>query len=135
MQFKQIASYDNFLLASMTMGLLSENDIKCQLKDEHIVTIDPLLNPAVGGIKLLVEEKDFDRAVSIMKAAEEAYIKDIPCPDCNSLSLQVEEKINNPPGFWDRLKNQVLYGQPSTYSKQYRCTSCKHSFTELPASF
>ena len=66
MNFKQIASYDNFMLANMAMGLLTENDIKCQLKDEHIVTMDPLLNAAVGGIKLLVEEKD----VSIDKAKE-----------------------------------------------------------------
>ncbi len=135
MNFKQIASYDNFLLANMTMGLLTENEIKCQLKDEHIVTMDPLLNPAVGGIKLLVEEKDYDRALSIMKEAEYNYIKDIPCPNCKSLSLSVEEKINNPADFWGRLKNQVLFGQPSTYSKKYRCTNCKRVLDELPASF
>jgi len=135
MNFKQIASYDNFLLANMTLGLLTENEIKCQLKDEHIVTMDPLLNPAVGGIKLLVEEKDYDRALSIIKEAEYNYIKDIPCPNCKSLSLSVEEKTNNPTDFWGRLKNQVLFGQPSTYSKKYRCTSCSKSFSELPPSF
>ena len=56
MNFKLIATYDNYLLANMTMGMLTENNIKCQMKDENIVTVDPLLNPAVGGIKLLVEE-------------------------------------------------------------------------------
>ena len=135
MKFKQIASYDNYLLANMTMGLLTENDIKCQMKDEHIVTVDPLLNPAVGGIKLLVEENDFDRAVALMKEAESDYLKDIPCPKCKSHSLVVEEKTNNPTDFWGRLKNQVLYGQTSTYSKNYRCTNCKKSFSELPPSF
>ena len=135
MNFKQIASYDNFFFFFMTLGLLTENEIKCQLKDEHIVTMDPLLNPAVGGIKLLVEEKDYDRALSIIKEAEYNYIKDIPCPNCKSLSLSVEEKINNPTDFWGRLKNQVLFGQPSTYSKKYRCTSCSKSFSELPPSF
>mgnify|MGYP003539442030 FL=1 len=135
MNFKQIASYDNFFFFNMTLGLLTENEIKCQLKDEHIVTMDPLLNPAVGGIKLLVEEKDYDRALSIIKEAEYNYIKDIPCPNCKNLSLSVEEKINNPTDFWGRLKNQVLFGQPSTYSKKYRCTSCSKSFSELPPSF
>ena len=135
MNFKQIASYDNFFFFFMTLGLLTENEIKCQLKDEHIVTMDPLLNPAVGGIKLLVEEKDYDRALSIIKEAEYNYIKDIPCPNCKSLSLSVEEKTNNPTDFWGRLKNQVLFGQPSTYSKKYRCTSCSKSFSELPPSF
>ena len=135
MNFKIIATYDNYLLANMTLGLLTENDIKCQLKDEHIVTIDPLLNPAVGGIKLLVEEKDFDKAVALMKEAENDYLKDIACANCNSHSLIVEEKTNNPTDFWGRLKNQILFGQSSTYSKGYRCTSCKKYFSELPPSF
>jgi DNA-directed RNA polymerase subunit RPC12/RpoP len=135
MTFKQIASYDNYMLANMTMGLLSENGIKCQMKDEHIVTVDPLLNPAVGGIKLLVEENDFDHAVALMKEAENEYLKDIDCPYCNSRSLIVEEKTNQPSDFWGKLKNQVLFGQTSTYSKGYRCTSCKKYFAELPPSF
>lgn len=135
MKFKLIATYDNYMLANMTMGLLTENDIKCQMKDEHIVTIDPLLNPAVGGIKLLVEEGDFDRAVALMKEAEDDYLKDIACPRCKSHSLVVEEKTNFPTDFWGKLKNQVLYGQPSTYSKGYRCTACKKYFSELPPSF
>ena len=135
MNFKQIATYDNYMLANMTLGLLTENDIKCQLKDEHIVTIDPLLNPAVGGIKLLVEEKDFDRAVALMKEAENDYLKDIVCPYCNNQTLSVEEKTNNPTNFWGKLKNQVLFGQTSTYSKGYRCKNCKKYFSELPPSF
>lgn len=135
MNFKQIASYDNYLLANMTMGLFTENDIKCQLKDENIITMDPLLNAAVGGIKLLVEEKDYDRAVALMKEAENDYLKEIPCPNCKSVSLIVEEKINNPTDFWSKLKNQILFGQTSTYSKNYRCTNCKKSFSELPPSF
>lgn len=135
MEFKQVASYDNFLVANMTMGLMTENDIKCQLKDENIVTMDPLLNAAVGGIKLLVEAKDYDRAVLLMKQAEEDYLKDIHCPNCNSISIIVEEKSSNPTDFWGRLKNQLLYGQTSTYSKNYRCTNCKKLFSEIPASF
>lgn len=135
MNFKQIATYDNYMLANMTLGLLTENDIKCQLKDENIVTVDPLLNPAVGGIKLLVEENDFDQAVALMKEAENDYLKEIACPDCKSFSLVVEEKINNPTDFWGKLKNQVLFGQTSTYSKGYLCTTCKKKFAELPPSF
>lgn len=135
MNLRQIATYDNYMLANMTMGLLTEHDIKCQMKDENIITMDPLLNAAVGGIKLLVEEKDFDKAVALMREAENDYLKDIPCPNCNSLSLIVEEKTNNPTGFWGKLKNQVLFGQTSTYSKGYRCKACNKSFSELPSSF
>ena len=135
MSFKQIASYDNFMLANMTLGLLQENEINCHLKDEHIVTIDPLLNPAVGGIKLMVDEADFDKAQELIKEAEEAYIRDIPCPNCKNNSLVIEEKINKPDKFWDKLKNQIAYGQSETYSKKYRCQNCKSLFSELPLSF
>lgn len=135
MNFKQIASYDNYMLANMTMGLMTEHDIKCQLKDEHIITMDPLLNAAVGGIKLLVEEKDYDKAVGLMKDAEAAYVKEIACPNCKVHAFTIEEKTNKPSDFWGKLKNQALYGQTSTYSKKYRCTNCGKSFDELPASF
>lgn len=135
MKFKQIASYDNYMLANMTMGMLTENNIKCQMKDENIVTVDPLLNPAVGGIKLLVEEEDFDKAVALMKEAEADYLKDFPCPYCKTNALTVQEKTNNPSDFWGKLKNQILFGQTSTYSKGYRCTNCKRYFSELPPSF
>lgn len=135
MNFKQIASFDNFMLANMTLGMLTENGIKCHLKDEHIVTIDPLLNPAVGGIKLLVEESDFEKAKDLIRKAEDDFVKDIACPGCGVHALVVEERTNNPTGFWGKLKNQVLYGQPSTYSKGYRCTACNKIFSELPPSF
>jgi DNA-directed RNA polymerase subunit RPC12/RpoP len=135
MNFKQIASFDNFMLANMTLGLLQQNDINCHLKDENIVTIDPLLNPAVGGIKLLVFEADFDRAKELIRDAETAYLKDIACPKCQGHSLVVEEKINNPESFWGKLKNQIAYGQSATYSKKYRCTNCNTLFDELPLSF
>ena len=135
MNFKQIASYDNFMLANMTLGLLQENEINCHLKDENIVTIDPLLNPAVGGIKLLVAEADFDSALGLIKDAETAYLNDITCPYCKKAGLTAEEKINKPDTFWGKLKNQIAYGQTETYSKKYRCQHCKSIMNELPLSF
>ncbi|MBL0180861.1 MAG: DUF2007 domain-containing protein [Chitinophagaceae bacterium] len=135
MNFKQIASFDNFMLANMTLGMLQENEINCHLKDEHIVTIDPLLNPAVGGIKLFVEESEFEKAQALIRKAEEDYVKEIACPNCKAYALTVEEKTNMPADFWGKLKNQVAYGQSSTNSKKYRCTNCNKVFDELPLSF
>ena len=135
MNFKQIASYDNYLLANMTLGMLQGNGINCHLKDEYIVTIDPLLNPAVGGIKLLVEEMEYEKAQDIIKDAETAYLKEIPCPFCQQFNLSAEEIINQPVDFWGKLKNQIAYGQTATYRKQYRCSNCNHVFTQLPENY
>jgi hypothetical protein len=132
MVFKKIASYDNFMVANMTLGMLEENDINCHLKDENIVTIDPLLNPAVGGIKLMVAEVQYERALTILKDAETNYIQQIPCKICKKNTLSMEEKINNPTTFWGKLKNQIAYGQAETYQKLYRCSTCNNLFSELP---
>lgn len=133
MNFIQVASYDNYMSANMTLGMLQENDINCHLKDEYIVTIDPLLNPAVGGIKLMVAEGQQERAQQILKEAEVEYMKTIPCPNCQNFTLSAEEKINRPQSFWGKLKNQIAYGQEETHSKIYRCSNCKSIFSELPA--
>jgi Putative prokaryotic signal transducing protein len=132
MIFKKIASYDNFMVANMTLGMLEENDINCHLKDENIVTIDPLLNPAVGGIKLMVADVQYERALTILKDAEINYIQQIPCKICKKNTLVMEEKINNPTTFWGKLKNQIAYGQTETYQKLYRCSTCNNLFSELP---
>lgn len=132
MNFIQLASYDNYMSANMQLGMLQENDINCHLKDEYIVTIDPLLNPAVGGIKLMVAESQVDRAKELINEAEANYIATIPCPACHQLALTMEEKINRPESFWGKLKNIAAYGQESTHKKIYRCTSCKSIFSDLP---
>jgi phage FluMu protein Com len=105
------------------------------LKDENIVTIDPLLSPAVGGIKLMVEESDYDAAKGLIIEAENAYLKEIPCPNCKSHSLVVEEKINRPVGLWGKVKNMIAFGQTETYSKKYRCKNCNQLISELPLTF
>jgi DNA-directed RNA polymerase subunit RPC12/RpoP len=135
MNFKQIASYDNYMLANMTLGMLQENEIICHLRDENTITIDPLLSPAIGGIKLMVEEADFGKALTLLKEAEDQYLKEISCPNCNNHTLEVEETTNNPQSFWGKLKNQIAYGQSETYNKQYRCSNCKSLFSELPTNY
>jgi regulatory protein YycI of two-component signal transduction system YycFG len=134
MEFRLLAAYDNYVLANMALGLLQENNIECHLKDEHIVTLDPLLNPAVGGIKLMVAANQFEKAVSIIKETENEYLKDFTCPHCNTNSLIVEEKKETPTTFWGTVKNKILYGQSTLYSKKYRCQNCKSLLNELPIS-
>ena len=55
MNFKPLASFDNYMLANMTLGPAGERH-NCPSKDEHIVTVVPTQNPAVGSIKIWVEE-------------------------------------------------------------------------------
>jgi thymidine kinase len=130
-----LRTFDNYFFANITYTKLQDAGIDCFLRDENTVTIDPLISNAIGGIKLEVEESQFELAVELMKGAEVAYLNDITCPYCKKSGLTAEEKINKPDTFWGKLKNQIAYGQTETYSKKYRCQHCKSIMNELPLSF
>ena len=127
--------FDNYFFANITFTKLQDAGIECFLRDENTILADPLLSNAIGGIKLEVAEDQVELALELMKGAEEAYLNDIVCPYCNIPGLTAEEKIDKPETFWGKLKNQIAYGQTSTYTKKYRCQNCKSLMDELPASF
>jgi hypothetical protein len=51
----------------MDMGMLQAAGINCHIKDEYTITIDPLLSPALGGMKLMVEEADLEEALKMLE--------------------------------------------------------------------
>jgi hypothetical protein len=69
-KFIPIRSYDNYIYAHIVLGRLQDSDIICHLKDEYTITIDPLLSPALGGIKLMVAESQVARALEILAEPE-----------------------------------------------------------------
>jgi hypothetical protein len=70
MDFIALRSYDNYIPAHILMGRLEEEGIKCWLKDEYSVTIDPFLSNAIGGIKVMVASSQADRALELVKSWE-----------------------------------------------------------------
>jgi len=70
MKFLEVKSYDNYIEAHLMMGRLRNEFISCHLMNENSVTIDPFLSNAVGGIKIMVAEPQFERALEIVKDVE-----------------------------------------------------------------
>jgi hypothetical protein len=66
MNFIEVASFDNYITANITLGMLQEAGINCHLKDEYTITIDPLLSPMLGGIKIMVYEPQVQRAKELL---------------------------------------------------------------------
>lgn len=69
-RFIEIRSYDNYIYANIVLGKLRDAGINCHLKDEYTVTIDPLLSPALGGIKIMVAQSQVDRALELLEETE-----------------------------------------------------------------
>jgi len=66
MDYVELRSFDNYIEANIVMNMLRHNNINCHLKDENIITIDPLLSPALGGMKLMVHHVHVERAWNLI---------------------------------------------------------------------
>ena len=71
MNFVHLRSFDNYVNANIQLGMLQEAGINCHLQDEYTITIDPLLNYAIGGMKLMVYESQVPRAMQLLASTDE----------------------------------------------------------------
>jgi hypothetical protein len=70
-RFIEIGAYDNYIYAHIVLAKLRDAGINCHLKDEYTITIDPLLSPALGGIKLMVAQSQVGRAKELLEETSE----------------------------------------------------------------
>jgi hypothetical protein len=132
MDYIELRSFDNYIEANIVMNMLQHAQINCHLKDENIITIDPLLGPALGGIKLMVHHAHVERAWDEMERAEQAYLKDIPCPVCKAHALKAISITKKHKCKLGALASMLLNGHSVELTKMYRCAHCGYDFKELP---
>lgn len=132
MDYIELRSFDNYIEANIVLNMLRHNNINCHLKDENIITIDPLLSPALGGIKLMVHHAHVERAWDLMERAEEEYLKNIPCPICHVHALKAVSITKKHRCKLSALASMLLNGHSVEVTKVYRCTNCGYDFKEIP---
>lgn len=132
MDFVPIRSFDNYIEANIVLHMLQNENINCYLKDENIITIDPLLSPALGGMKLMVHHTQLERAWDLMSKAEERFLKDIPCPVCKKHALTSVSVTKQHKCKLGALASMLLTGQSVEVKKIYKCKACGYDFRELP---
>jgi hypothetical protein len=132
MNFIQVSSYDNYISANMQLSLLQEEGINCYLKDEYTVTIDPLLSPAIGGMKLMVYEAQSQRAKEIIEKAGKEFLLNIDCANCGKNTLELVTEIKKPVGLLQTISFLLINGQAEEVKKYYHCKTCGSNFSELP---
>lgn len=133
MNYIPIRAYDNYITANLEKALLQDAGINCYIKDEYTITIDPLLSPALGGMKLMVEETSLSAATDLLALSDKMFLETIACPDCGQFSLQFVEEVTYFTSWMDKFKSLLINGQDRKVKKYYRCSSCKHTLDELPA--
>ena len=131
--YQELRSFDNYLYANILLSRLKEEGFDCYLKDENTVTIDPLLSPAIGGMKLMVRSYDFARASTLLEQIEVEYLATISCPNCGKNTLQQLKKVSKPKNFFAAILQQLAMGSASQEKIIYKCSNCGATMNEIPA--
>lgn len=132
MDFVPLRSFDNYIEANIVLSMLMASNINCHLKDENTITIDPLLSPALGGIKLMVHHAHAERAWELLDEVEQQYLKSIPCPVCKEHGLKAVSITKEHRCRFGALISMLLNGRSVEVTKIYQCTYCGYDFKELP---
>lgn len=132
MNYIPIRAYDNYIKAAIELSLLKEAGIICHLKDEYTITIDPLLSPALGGMKLMIAEDQVLIAKKLLSDSNKLYLKTIACPNCEQNDLQFITEITDYKSWAGKIKSLLINGQEQQVTQFYRCRNCYHTFKELP---
>ncbi len=132
MNYIPIRAYDNYVKASIELSLLKEAGIICHIKDEYTITIDPLLSPALGGMKLMIAEDQVWQAKKLLADSDELYLKTVPCPNCKQHELQFIIETIHYTNWAGKIRSLLINGQEQQVTQFYRCNNCGHTFKELP---
>lgn len=133
MKFLPLRSYDNYIAAHLRLQQLEAEHIHAVLQDEYTVTIDPILSNAVGGIKILVPEAQWERAARVMEQLEDTYRKSVACPACGAFQLERVPNNKKPANWLTALLTWGFGSYAVSVNSVYRCFHCGHEMEQLPA--
>lgn len=128
MDFIAINSYNNYVDAHIARGVLEEEGINCWLKDEHTVTIDPILTNAVGGIKIMVYKDQAERAWDILSNLKKEQQLAVTCPQCGSNNIELVSTPRKAINWISAITTFFLGDFAMTVDKVNHCFDCKHEF-------
>lgn len=130
-----IKTFDNAIEAHIMKSKFVHENINCYLCDEHLMTINPLYNIAIGGIKLQVEPQDYGKAIAILDHYANAPLLldnglPIICPQCGSTDyFKGFKSFKNMIGFLSAILSLTLIIFPFYYKTVNKCKLCHHEFT------
>lgn len=134
MNFFTIKTFDNFVDAHLLKAKLESEGITCFLFDENMVSLNPLYNVTIGGIKLNVQESDSKQALEILSEIENTLIVDdnnevLKCPKCNSGNIYSNFKsMKDFKGVVAAIISLVFVIFPIYYKSVHKCKNCGEEF-------
>ena len=129
-----INTFDNSIETHLLKSKLESEGIRCYIFDENMVSLNPLYNITVGGIKLKIDEQDLGKASVIIKHINKSKLTDekneiIRCPKCNSADLYIGYKsMKDVKGILSIIVSVIFIIYPIYYKTVNKCKSCGNEF-------
>ena len=127
----QVRSFDNYIYANILLSRLKDAGIDCYLKDENTITIDPLLSPAIGGMKLMVHTSDLPRVNQLLDEFENDFLRTLSCPNCHNNNIQRLVKKSGPANVVAAFLARLFHGSEVLETVTYRCSYCGYSIDDI----
>lgn len=134
MELVTLKTFENAIEAHLLRSRLANEGVTSFIFDENIMTLNPLYNIMVGGIKLKVPDVDFDRAQEILRDIEGTPFRDennkvLDCPSCGSNNLYHNFKsFKGVAGAISAILTILLSVFPLYFNSVFRCKDCGHEF-------
>lgn len=129
-----IKTFDNAPEAHVFRIKLENSGIDSYIFDEETITLDPLMTIALGGIKLKVDETDFDAALNIITEIENTPLTNdnneiLKCPKCESSELYTGFKsMRGIKGIISIIISFFILVYPLSVKNVYKCKKCGNEF-------
>ena len=128
MEFVVLQSFTNYIDAHILLGRLKNEGIHCWLKNEATATIIPIWNNALGGIQLMVQKDQLQKATAVLTAIKEERKSHLICPQCSSHDIEYINTMRKPVN-WLSAAITFLLGDYALMPEQcYHCFHCGAEF-------
>ncbi len=128
MEWLPVNVYINYIDAHIAKGVLEEQGIDTWLKDENTVTIDPMLTNAVGGIKLMVQKEELQKAWEILDKLKQEQKAKVKCPKCSSHNIEYVSTPRKASNWVTALFGFFAGNQGIAIDKVNHCFDCGNEF-------
>lgn len=134
MKLVTIRTFDNSMDAHIFRTKLESVGIRCYLFDDTMVSLNPIYNVALGGIKLKVSDADAIKARKVIEAVEATPVTNdagepVTCPNCNSTDLYTGFKsMKGLKGIFSAFFSFLFGVYPIYFRSVYRCKNCGNEF-------
>ncbi len=119
-----VGFFSDAMAAHLARARLEAEGIEAHVYDQHMVTNEPLLSGALGGVKVAVAASDAEAARRLL--ADKHAVEASTCPRCDSTQIERLEL-----GRRAAFLTIISLGFPIGRTKSsLRCEECEHRWRE-----